>query len=440
MSGQKSFEDTFDHDPNAIYEEEEEEDLGRDDEFKDLPLPEPPSAKEKKLSRNSYKINRKRKRGSSDNDDDDGLPSHGGCLKYVLFALCITAVYLYMKGPDEVKEMTLQTVQKTIVKEVDKNILPAVKQVAQRKNTEMPDWLKSFVNTETNLQGNESQEETPQSGKTRKLTKDLKSGEKVLKPTFPPLPDKIKEEPSLLLNLPVTGTALPNSKGRGLLPSLSAAAQKNDDLHQTVKRISQMTLNETDIFRSAVKNMIYQWADVDNIPDSDSDFSERKAAIVDIIRSTPPKMIKVFQGNKMVDIIDESVPLPEPPPALTDEGVANEWNKFSNEIFFDVFAQSILKNSGVKSVYFENAGKVSFEESTLQIMADLYPLLEKILSAKPNKKEKMKMIEPVSSFLLKSCGSDMECLASYDMLMETLGFTPEDLKILQDKPLSVYDN
>ena len=62
-----------------------------------------------------------------------------------------------MKGPDEVKEMTLQTVQKTIVKEVDKNILPAVKQVAQRKNTEMPDWLKSFVNTETNLQGNESQ-------------------------------------------------------------------------------------------------------------------------------------------------------------------------------------------------------------------------------------------------------------------------------------------
>lgn len=48
MSGQKSFEDTFDHDPNAIYEEEEEEDLGRDDEFKDLPLPEPPSAKKKK--------------------------------------------------------------------------------------------------------------------------------------------------------------------------------------------------------------------------------------------------------------------------------------------------------------------------------------------------------------------------------------------------------
>ena len=40
---------------------------------------------------------------------------------------------------------------------------------------------------------------------------------------------------------------------------------------------------------------------------------------------------------------------PEPPPALTDEGVAEEWNRFSNEIFYDVFAQSILKNSGVKS-------------------------------------------------------------------------------------------
>ena len=52
----------------------------------------------------------------------------------------------------------------------------------------------------------------------------------------------------------------------------------------------------------------------------------------------------------------------------------------------------------------------------------------------------MKTIEPVSSFLLKSCGSDMECLAAYDMLMETLGFSPEDLKILQDKPLSVYDD
>lgn len=437
MSGQKSFEDTFDHDPNAVYEEEEEEDFGRDDEFKDLPLPEPPPEKEQK---SSYKINRKRKRSNA--EDDSAAPSvPGGLMKYVLFALAVTAAYLYMQSPDEVKKAALQTVRKNIITETgDKKDSSADSTVAQTKNTAMPDWLKAYVASETSHQKNIAKEETPVSEKTRRLTKDLTAGEKVLKPTFPPPPDKIKEEPSLLLNLPVAGTALPSSKARGLLPSLSAAMQQNDDLQQTVKRISQMTLNETDIFRDAVKNMIYQWADVDNIPDSDSDYSKRKTAIVDIIRTTPPKMIKVFQGNKMVDVVDESVPLPEPPPALTDEGVAEEWNRFSNEIFYDVFAQSILKNSGVKSAYFENAGKVSFEESTLQIMADLYPLLEQILPSKPNKKEKMKTIEPVSSFLLKSCGSDMECLASYDMLMETLGFSPEDLKILQDKPLSVYDD
>ncbi len=113
MSGQKSFEDTFDHDPNAVYEEEEEEDLGRDDEFKDLPLPEPPPEKEQK---SSYKIKRKRKRSNA--EDDSAAPSvPGGLMKYVLFALAVTAAYLYMQSPDEVKKAALQTVRKNIITE-----------------------------------------------------------------------------------------------------------------------------------------------------------------------------------------------------------------------------------------------------------------------------------------------------------------------------------
>ncbi len=446
MSEPKSFEETFDHDPDEVYEEEEEQDLGRDEEFEGQPLPSPPKEKEKAKERSSYKINRKRKRRRDDGEEgDDDTPSAGGCMKYVLFALGITALYLYTRDPREVRDAAMQTVQKIAVRQSEGTKvlpeIPAAPQDGEKSGTgELPEWMKAFWETGDRNDGAKPERETPVSGKTRKLTKDLKAGEKVLRPTFPPPPEEGKKLPSVLLSLPEKTTGLPNSKSRGCLPSLEKAMQKNDELKRTVERISQMTLNETDIFRSSVKNMIYQWADVDDLPDSDKDYSDRKTAIVNIIRTKPPKMIKVYDGSQIVEVIDESVPLPEPPPTLSEEGVAEKWNELMNEVVYDMLAQSVLKNAGIKSSYFENAGKLSFETSTLQIMADLYPLLGKVLAAKPDMKDKLKMIEPVSSFLLRSCGADMECLASYDLLMESLGFSAKELKILQEAPLSVYNN
>lgn len=440
MSEPKSFEETFDHDPDTAYEAEEEQDLGRDTEFEGQPLP--ASAKEKTKERTSYKINRKRKRRADNGGIDDDAPSSGGCLKYVLFVLGITALYLYTRDPKEVKEAALQTVQKIAISQSKgSKVMPVISPAnqVQKKGTEPPDWLKVFLETDEQESNQSIEKEKIVSGKMRELTKDLKAGEKVLRPTFSPLPETGIKTPSVLLDLPEKPTGLPNSKARGSLPSLETAMQKNDALKQTVERISQMTLNETDIFRSAVKNMIYQWADVDGLPDSDKDFSERKTAVVNIIRTTPPKMIKVYDGAQIVEVIDESVPLPEPPPALSDEGVAEQWRKLTEEIVYELLAQSVLKNAGIMTHYFERSGKISFETSTLQVMADMYPLLEKLLASKPKMKDKMKMIEPVSSFLLRACGSDMECLASYDLLMESLGFSAQELKVLQDAPLSVYN-
>ena len=49
-------------------------------------------------------------------------------------------------------------------------------------------WMKAFWETGDRNDDAKPERETPVSGKTRKLTKDLKAGEKVLRPTFPPPP------------------------------------------------------------------------------------------------------------------------------------------------------------------------------------------------------------------------------------------------------------
>ena len=82
MTETKTFEDQFDHDPNAVYTDEEDIDLGPDDEFADAP-PKPVTPKR----------------------PDNQLPSGGGCLgglfKIALSLGLIAFCYFYISAPEK---------------------------------------------------------------------------------------------------------------------------------------------------------------------------------------------------------------------------------------------------------------------------------------------------------------------------------------------------
>ena len=436
MSGY-TFEDLFDHDPNDKYEEEEEEDLGRDDEFAGQPLPD---YAEKGLKRkiasklktkNPSKINRKRQSSAQDGDD---VP-HGGVMKYVFFGLCVAATYLFFYAPQETKEFAIQAVDDFTgqEQEVSRSVVSAVSKTPV-VDTAAPEWLKAWQQAQTAVPEKKTEEKSREykTGATRKLTEEYKNNGKVLDPKAHPLKSMSKDI-SYLVTTKVISSKLPNSKARGALPALHKAARANEKLEQRLNDISHMNLNEADVFRSFAVNLIYLWAGVTDLPDEPEGYSQRKAAVVEISRSTPLKMRREADG---VEVIDPNFPLPPPPPPISDEETMAEWDKLSNEIVYDLFLQSILKNAGIKYVYNETSGTAVF--NPLQVMADLLKPLTEVLAQKKTEAEKMKLIEPVSSFLLNACGKDMECLGSYDLFMETLGFSEKETSILQKNPQSVY--
>ena len=123
MTGQESFEDRFDHDPNAVYEDEEDEDLGPDDEFADEPekIKQPYSQK---------------KRGRNLEPPKTG-GSVGALFKIVLSLCLIAFCYFYIFRPEDFNTLRAKITQILAVeKDTGAPVLPLSKK--EKEETPQP--------------------------------------------------------------------------------------------------------------------------------------------------------------------------------------------------------------------------------------------------------------------------------------------------------------
>ena len=174
-------------------------------------------------------------------------------------------------------------------------------------------------------------------------------------------------------------------RGAGVLPDFSTAAKRNPSLNGYLSAAEKTTFKTLDGFRPMVENMIADWA-----------------------------------GEKDRKKIEE----------LT--GVS--YRRFYDYTAASLISQTVLeREAGLSPV---RSSKM-VEQTALQAMAAVYTPLREAISGKATVREQLKIVEPVSTFLLYLCGGDTECLVSWDLLIDMLGLK-KYAPVLEKAPENIY--
>ncbi|MGN0905482.1 MAG: hypothetical protein ACI4PW_10050 [Alphaproteobacteria bacterium] len=390
MTEPKQFEDLFVHDGD-IPPEEEEEDLGRDDEFVGRPRP-------------SYRKKR---------DIAPPKPA-GGCLKPLFFLFIIAVCLIYVFRPDLWNNMTvrlraalnmpaaapepgnvrytLETPPKTV-----QIVLPPSPPVREEEDNGYDPLLPAemyydFPETDPVALPNRQDVPLPPSPPP--------SARKQAAPR--PLPPPRPEESPL-------PPPLPRLNGEGEVPDLLSAVRRNETLKKKVQELNDMPAARMAGFRSAVEEIVFLWTRTNSLPDGPG-LSARKTAVLARTGRLP----------------------------ASEEEALKAWNNYIGGISFDLFAQIFAEQSGVPVSYDKNNGHAVILEGPIKTMALLFPKVNAAVESQASEAGKLQAIEPASSFFLRLCRGDIECLASYDVLIEALGLK-EYLTLLQTEPEKVYD-
>ena len=172
--------------------------------------------------------------------------------------------------------------------------------------------------------------------------------------------------------------------GSGSLPDFTTAAKKNPSLNGYTDDANKMTFGMLDSYHALVKRMISEWAE---------ETDEQKIA--------------------------EIVQMP--------------YKSFFNRTSAVLLSQTILKQVGLTP---EKSDRL-ISQSPIQAMALLYPKMREAMAAKTTVQDQIRVIEPVSSFLIYICHDEPECMASWDLLIDMLGakqFAPR----LEKAPETIY--
>lgn len=220
MADIKTFEDKFDHDPNAVREEEPDWDLGPDDEFE-----------EERARRKSY---RPKKRKTAEIGCFGGIV--GATFRIALSLGMIAAFYHYITHPEEMKDLSkgLESVQNAIAEFTAADQEERKDRTPQSYPIDRPDEMLQTV----------------QSEKPPVLSIERKPLSAV--PSSVPLyasaePARGKQDEIVLY-------------GAGILPDFSTAAKKNPSLNAYRDKAMDMTFETLDTFHALVKDMIAEWA------------------------------------------------------------------------------------------------------------------------------------------------------------------------------------
>lgn len=387
MQEPKQFEDLFVHDGD-IPPEEEEEDLGRDDEFAGRPLP-------------AYRKKR---------DIVPPKPS-GGCLKPLFFLFILAVCLIYVFRPDLWNNMTLRL-------RAALNIPAAAPEHGTvRYALETPPGTVQIALPPVPVPEKEEDRYSPPQLPAERYY-DFPETDPVAfsdRPAAPlPSPPVRKQAearplpPSLSQTSPLPAPLLPRLNGEGKVPDLLSVIRRNEVLKKKVQELNDMPAARMAGFRPAVEEIVFLWTGTDGLPDGPG-LSARKRAV-----------------------LAETGHLP-----AAEEEALKAWNDYIGRISFDLFAQIFAEQSGVPVSYDKNNGRAVILEGPIKTMALLFPKVNAAVESQVSEAGKLQAIEPASSFFLRLCRGDIECLASYDVLIETLGLK-EHLTMLQTEPEKAY--
>lgn len=346
MTGTEEFEDRFNHDPGAVYEEEEI-DLGPDDEFADT-----------RRSKNTAKPEPKKR--------FKRMRSPSGCLfrlsllilKAALSIGLITLAYLYIFNPEK-----LGPLQK---------YLPA-RTAPEKQETKPAAQIQLPSGRGTIIPPDEPVQPPPAAPAESVSVPAPESPARRREPAEPMAEPLSMELPEL------------NIRGAGSVPDFITASARNPSLRIYVTRANGLRFGNLDGFRDMIDDMIFDWT---GAPD-------------DIA-------------------LEEMTGMP--------------FGDFYNRVAFTVLSRTVLVQAGLTP----SGDETLIEEKPVQAMAAVYPLLKSAISNKPTIRAQLKTVEPVSSFLLDSCSNEIECLASWDLLIDMLGLK-QYAQILERTPDKIYE-
>ena len=109
------------------------------------------------------------------------------------------------------------------------------------------------------------------------------------------------------------------------------------------------------------------------------------------------------------------------------------YKQFFAQTSASLLSQTVLKRLGLTPV---NSPEM-VTQAPVHTMAAVYPPLKAAMAGKANDPEKLRTVEPVSSFLLYVCKNNYECLASWDLLMDMLNIK-QYAKRLEKAPETIY--
>ncbi len=382
MKEPKQFEDLFVHDSD-IPPEEEEEDLGRDDEFAGRP---------------HVPYYKKR----------DIVPPKpaGGCLKPLFFIFIIAVCLIYVFRPDLWNGMMMRL--RTAL-----NIPAAAPEHGRvRYVYETPPETVQVVLPPSSPRDEEEEDGGYYPLLPAEMYYDFPKTDPTALPSrressLPPPPAR-EQAPRTDVS-PLTPPPLPQLNGEGEVPDLLSAIRRNKALKEKVQALKDMPSARMADFRPAVEEIVFLWTGTDSLPDGPG-LSERKTAVL-------------ARTGRL--------------PASGEERL-KAWNDFIGHISFDLFAQIFAEQAGVPVAYDKNNGRAVILEGPIKTMALLFPKVNTAVESQVSRTGKLQAVEPASSFFLRLCRSDIECLASYDVLIETLGLK-EYLTMLQTEPEKAYD-
>ena len=185
---------------------------------------------------------------------------------------------------------------------------------------------------------------------------------------------------------PQMPVSIPNIllNGAGTLPDFSTVAKHKTALNFYLIEAEKIRFETLDTYHNLLKNMINDWT-----------------------------------GETEPEKIEQIINMP--------------YTQFFTQTSVSLLSQTVLKQIGLTPT--GNARIVS--QDPIQVMASVYPHLKKAMSEKTTVRDQLKTIEPISSFLIHICRGSVECLASWDLLIDMLG-VKKYAQILEKSPENIY--
>lgn len=173
-------------------------------------------------------------------------------------------------------------------------------------------------------------------------------------------------------------------RGAGTLPDFSTAARDNAALNFYLIEADQLRFKTLDTYHDLLTRLIADWA------------GEKDPAKIERITGMPYK-------------------------------------RFFEQTSVSLLSQTVLKQAGLTPT---GTSRI-IQQDPVQAMASVYPLLKEAMAVKKTVRDQLKTIEPVSSFLIHICRGGLDCLASWDLLIDMLG-AGKYAQILEKTPEKIY--